>query len=178
MTTGTERIVTLTRTFAVVPEQVYLAWLDGQLLYQWSAPNSCTMVSLRTDSRIGGTWESQFRITTGELHISVGEYLELVPGKRIVMSQTNVSDACPAQHVPTIVTVEFEPIPPSGTRMLFTQIGQFTDDDMIWMPVGWGSRVKLLEAMLEQSAAEHPDVVIQQPHMNVYLCRIGPRSIR
>jgi uncharacterized protein YndB with AHSA1/START domain len=52
------------------------------------------MVSLTTDSRIRGRWESLFRIATGELHTSVGEYLELILAKRIVMRLENESTAC------------------------------------------------------------------------------------
>lgn len=146
-----ERTLSLTRTFAARPDQVYRAWLDHDTLFRWSAPANCTMVSLRTDSRVGGTWESRFLFGTGEEHITVGEYLELIPDKRIVMRQMNTSDIAPATNVPTIVTVEFEESAPGQTRMLFTMTGEISASDAEWMPIGWESRFDLLTTVVMEN---------------------------
>jgi uncharacterized protein YndB with AHSA1/START domain len=147
--TVAERVFSLTRTFAASPERVYNAWLDHAVLFQWSAPANCTMVSLETDSRVGGRWESRFLFGTGEEHVTVGEYLELVPGQRIVMRQMNTSEIAPATNVPTIVTVDFEQIAPGQTRMHFSMAGAISESDAEWMPVGWESRFDELNRALE-----------------------------
>jgi uncharacterized protein YndB with AHSA1/START domain len=60
--TVAERILRLTRTFFTSPDQVHRAWLDHETLFKWSAPATCMMVSLRTDSNVGGWWESRFNL--------------------------------------------------------------------------------------------------------------------
>lgn len=79
-----ETSIRLNKLVQASPQKVYETWLNAELYPKWFAPDpqaQCTEVQI--DARVGG----KFRIvigTPGGDHIGLGEYLELVPGKRIV----------------------------------------------------------------------------------------------
>ncbi len=76
--------VRLHRVLATKPEKVYRAFLEADALAKWIPPNgfACTVHHLQPE--VGGTFRMSFRnFTTGSSHNFGGEYLELVPGKRL-----------------------------------------------------------------------------------------------
>jgi uncharacterized protein YndB with AHSA1/START domain len=82
--TGTVR---LHRVFTAPPERVYRAILDAAANCKWLPPNGFTCTVHHMDARVGGTYKMSFtNFTTGNSHSFGGEYVELVPNERIVMT--------------------------------------------------------------------------------------------
>ena len=80
--TGT---VTLHRVLRAPPERVYRAFLDPDAMAKWLPPHGFTGRVLEQDLRVGGRYRMQFtNLGNGQVHAFGGEYLELVPGERIV----------------------------------------------------------------------------------------------
>lgn len=77
--------VHLHRVFATSPEKVYRAFIEGDALAKWLPPNGFTCSVHHIDAKVGGTFRMSFRnFTTGDSHAFGGEYVELVPGERVV----------------------------------------------------------------------------------------------
>ena len=82
MTTSTVR---LHRVLRAPPERVYRAFLDADAMAKWLAPNGFTGKVHHLDPRVGGTFKMSFsNFTLDQAHSFGGEYLELVPGERLV----------------------------------------------------------------------------------------------
>jgi len=82
MATGTVRFHRIVRA---PPERVYRAFLDAAALAKWLPPNGFTGTVHHMDATVGGTFKMSFtNFTTQQSHSFGGEYLELVPGERIV----------------------------------------------------------------------------------------------
>jgi uncharacterized protein YndB with AHSA1/START domain len=76
--------VRLHRVLAAKPERVYRAFLDADALAKWLPPNGFTANVHEMDAKVGGTFRMSFtNFTNGKSHSFGGEYLELVPHKRI-----------------------------------------------------------------------------------------------
>jgi uncharacterized protein YndB with AHSA1/START domain len=76
--------VRVERVMPATPREVYLAWLDPDLLRRWLAPGGMTVKRAEVEARVGG----HFRIWHVDSGADVGgfdcEIVELVPDKRIV----------------------------------------------------------------------------------------------
>ena len=76
--------VRLHRVFAAKPEKVYRAFLDADAMARWLPPHGFTGKVYHMDAKVGGTFKMSFtNFSTGNGHTFGGEYLELVPHKRI-----------------------------------------------------------------------------------------------
>jgi uncharacterized protein YndB with AHSA1/START domain len=76
--------VRLHRVLATRPEKVYRAFLEGDALAKWLPPNGFACTVHHLEPKVGGTFRMSFRnFTTGKGHSFGGEYLELVPNKRL-----------------------------------------------------------------------------------------------
>ena len=82
MSTNTVR---LHRVLRAPPERIYHAFLDADAMTKWLPPNGFTGKVQHLNAEVGGTFRMSFtNFTTGQSHSFGGEYLELVPGERIV----------------------------------------------------------------------------------------------
>lgn len=81
--------IRLHRVVAAKPEKIYRAFLESDAVASWLPPYGflCTVHEL--DAKVGGGFRMSFRnFTTGNEHSFGGTYIELVPGKRIVYTDT------------------------------------------------------------------------------------------
>ncbi|MBN9055286.1 MAG: SRPBCC domain-containing protein, partial [Rhizobiales bacterium] len=81
--------IRLHRVFAVRPEKLYRAFLEPDAVASWLPPYGflCTVHEL--DAKVGGRHRMSFRnFTTGESHAFGGTYLDLVPGERLVYTDS------------------------------------------------------------------------------------------
>jgi uncharacterized protein YndB with AHSA1/START domain len=93
------------RRFAVPPERVFDAWLDPGIAGKWLfATASRPMTHVRIDARVPGSFHFAER-RNGERVEHAGEYVEIVPPRRLVF--TLVLEDRP--RVVTRVTVEVAP---------------------------------------------------------------------
>ena len=77
--------IRLHRVLATSPEKVYRAFLEADALAQWLPPNGFTCTVHHLEPKAGGTFKMSFRnFTTGNGHSFGGEYVELVPGERLI----------------------------------------------------------------------------------------------
>ena len=78
------RAIRLHRVLRATPERVYRAFLEPDALAKWLPPHGFTGKVHHLDARVGGIYKMSFtNFTTGGGHTFGGEYLELVPGRRI-----------------------------------------------------------------------------------------------
>ena len=107
--------VVVTRRFAASPEAVYRAHTDPKLVQQWLlGPEGWTMPVCINDAKPGGAIRYEWTNGKGGGFHLTGEYLELIPNRRIVhVERMFLPDRTPDNHVETT----FEP---DGTGTLVT----------------------------------------------------------
>jgi len=71
--------VHVTRRLDASPERAFEAWVNPALLERWLAP------IVEVDARFGGHFRLEIP-KQEEVHVVTGEYREIVPGQRIVMT--------------------------------------------------------------------------------------------
>lgn len=112
--------VRLHRVFATTPERVYRAFLDPAALVKWLPPYGFTATSHECDARVGGKHRMSFtNFSTGSTQSFCGEYLELVPNRKL-----RYTDEFDDPNLPgtTEVTVELKQVS-CGTEINITQSG-------------------------------------------------------
>jgi uncharacterized protein YndB with AHSA1/START domain len=92
------------RTFNAPRQRVFAAWTSAEALKRWHAPEDAVPEDARVDFRVGGRYEVDLRGTDGVLHRVGGQYREIDPPRRIVLTWrwANAQD----DHE-SLVTVEF-----------------------------------------------------------------------
>ena len=78
--------VVLTRLYDAAREDVFDAWSSEERLVRWFGPDLYPAVSFELDFRPGGAFELCMRGPNGEEARSKGEYVEIAPPERIVMT--------------------------------------------------------------------------------------------
>ena len=101
----------VTTVIAATPQQLYDAWTVEQDLNGWLATTS------ETDARAGGQYILHWPMPEGELSAR-GEYLELVPGRKIVQSWESWGPNGRMDGMDATVTVEFRDLGDGTTEMI------------------------------------------------------------
>ncbi|MDF3907540.1 SRPBCC family protein [Paracoccus sp. AS002] len=112
--------INLHRVIAAKPEKVYRAFIEPDAIASWLPPFGflCTVHEL--DASVGGKHRMSFRnFTTGDSHSFGGEYVELVPGERLVYTDRFDDANLPGEMR---VTVTLKPVS-VGTEMIVEQAG-------------------------------------------------------
>ena len=137
--------IRLHRVFKTTPERLYKAFLDPEAMAKWLPPNGFTGKVDRMDARVGGSYHMSFtNFTTGSSHSFGGEYLELVPGKRIVHT-----DRFDQGLVGTMtVTIEIRKVI-VGVELNVTQEGVPDAIPPEACYLGWGESLDLLKMLVE-----------------------------
>lgn len=78
--------LTLVRRIAARPSIVFDALTTPAGIAAWWGPDDGPVLSAQTDVRVGGHCRVRFRMLDGTEHESEGEYLEVDPPARLVMS--------------------------------------------------------------------------------------------
>ena len=141
--TGT---VTLHRVFRAPPERLYRAFLDPDAMAKWLPPHGFTGRVLGMDARVGGRYRMQFtNFSNGQSHAFGGEYLELVPGERIVHTDSFDDPNLPGEMRTTIT---FRPVL-VGTEVTAVQEGipAVIPTEMCYL--GWQESLQLLALLIE-----------------------------
>ena len=101
-TEGDTHII-VTRRFAALPEAVYRAHTDPQLIRKWLlGPDGWTMPVCINEARPGGKIRYEWTDGKGGGFFLTGEYIELVPFSRIVhVERMHLPDPTPDNHVET-----------------------------------------------------------------------------
>ena len=134
--------LTLHRMIDAPVEAVYGAWTEPEMLRRWLAPGDASVVRAVAEVAVGGTFLVEMRGADGRRWLTRGVYREVVPCRRLVHTWR-----WDGSEVETLVTVEFEPAAPGGTRLTLTH-SRFADDEARDEHVdGWNRCLAKLEAL-------------------------------
>lgn len=146
-----DRTVRLHRVLKSKPERVYRAFLDPQAVVKWLPPHGFTCKVGHLDAKVGGTYRMSFtNFTTGNSHSFGGEYLELVPGKRIRNTDAFDDPNLPGVMETTVVLAEV----PVGTEVTIVQQGIPDAIPLEGCYLGWQESLELLAKLVEPEIAE------------------------
>ena len=137
--------IKLHRVFKTTPDRLYKAFITPEAMVKWLPPNGFTGKVDKMDARVGGSYHMSFtNFTTGSSHSFGGEYLELVPGKRIVHT-----DRFDKGLVGTMtVTIEIKKVV-VGAELNVTQEGVPDAIPAEACYLGWGESLDLLKMLVE-----------------------------
>jgi uncharacterized protein YndB with AHSA1/START domain len=103
VTLPTDEQILITREFDAPKHLVYEAWTTPELVRRWWSGQRGETTTCEIDLRVGGAWR-YVMIARGEFEVAFhGEFREIVPNERIVM--TEVYEAMPDGEA--LVTVTF-----------------------------------------------------------------------
>lgn len=162
--TTTEEPIVIELDFDAAPMAVYARWTSAQYLPAWFAAEGYTTIDCAVDARPGGAWSLTFRRHDGaHTYVERGAFLTLEPGRRVVMTLTQVGlDA----HGPeTLVTATFSALDGGArTRMRFEQAGFTSSEHRDGTNEGWrGCFRKLAYALpAEDPAAQAAEREIRE----------------
>jgi uncharacterized protein YndB with AHSA1/START domain len=91
----------ITREFDAPKHLVYKAYTTPELVRRWWSGERGEMTSCEIDLRVGGTWR-YVMIAHGDFEVAFhGEYREIVPNERIVMTEVyeGMADAEAVDHI-------------------------------------------------------------------------------
>jgi uncharacterized protein YndB with AHSA1/START domain len=94
--------ILITREFAVPRHLVYRAYTTPELVARWWHADRGTIDGIEIDLRVGGQWRYAMTATGGFPVIFHGEYLEVVPGEKLV--STEIFDGMPEAVATSTVT--------------------------------------------------------------------------
>jgi uncharacterized protein YndB with AHSA1/START domain len=114
----------LTRDFTAPRALVWLAWADCVHLSRWWGPEDMASAGCDVDPRPGGTLRVALRAPDGTIYPTLGEFREVVPNERLVLTQDW------SQHPPDwqdLLERLHEGPPPASREALLTL--SFEEDD-------------------------------------------------
>jgi len=137
--------IKLHRVFKTTPDRLYKAFITPEAMVKWLPPNGFTGKVHSMDARVGGKYKMSFtNFTTGSSHSFGGDYLELVPGKRIV--HTDVFDAGPPGTMKVTIDIRKVMV---GAEVNIVQEGVPDEIPAEMCYLGWGESLDLLKMLVE-----------------------------
>lgn len=92
-----ERTLVLTRLIDATPDKVFRCWTEPELMKQWFAPRPWTTPKIAVDVRPGGASAVTMADENGVEYPNPGQYLEVVPNKKIVFTDAYVGGWVPSE---------------------------------------------------------------------------------
>lgn len=155
--------LTLVRRIRARPAIVFAALSTSEGISHWWGPDSGPVLFAESDARVGGRFRVRFRMLDGSEHEAVGEYLEVVDGKRLAMTWQWVFGGEPdeADNVSS-VTIDLRPIE-MGTELTFTHAQLQTEKSCTSHTWGWtGALDKLGHFLLPERPQEEASARTQR----------------
>ena len=140
--------VHLHRVLTAPPEQVYRAFIEKDAISSWLPPFGflCTVHEL--DAREGGKHRMSFRnFATGASHAFGGEYVELVPGKRLVYTDRFDDPGLPGEMTVTVMLTAVS----VGSEVHIEQQGIPEAIPLESCYLGWQESLRKLAKLVETS---------------------------
>jgi uncharacterized protein YndB with AHSA1/START domain len=135
------------RDFAAPPSAVFAAWTTAEHFARWFGGKDVQIPADRLDYEptAGRAWSATMMLPGGNTIDWTGEFLEVVPDKRLVFTMTDQ----PARPGRLAITVEFSPTA-NGTHMHMTQEApNFTDEQREATIAGWQTFLDVLQQIAE-----------------------------
>jgi uncharacterized protein YndB with AHSA1/START domain len=140
--------LTIVRSFAAPVSEVFAAWTDPALILQWLAPAPCKLLEATADARVGGHYRLVVIAGAGDLHVTSGEYREVVPNERLVKTWVYEGPNFGGRPYPTLLTVDFRATGPESTEITLRQDQLITPEDRAGNREGWRLCFLALDALL------------------------------
>jgi len=142
----TTSTVQFRRVLRAPPERVYRAFVDGDAMAKWLPPHGFTGKVHEIDARVGGRYRMSFtNFSTGQSHSFGGEWLELVPGERIVHTDRFDDPNLPGEMTVTITLRKVL----CGTEVDIVQSGIPSAIPPEMCHLGWQESLMLLTLLVE-----------------------------
>jgi uncharacterized protein YndB with AHSA1/START domain len=138
------RALTLVRRIAARPSIVFEAMTTAEGVAAWFGPDDLPVIGAEMDARVGGAYRVHFRTLDGLDHEARGEFLEVVPPQRIVMSWSWAIGGV-AEEQGRISRVEISLVPiAGGTELTFTHTDLWNEVSEESHTGGWTSALNKL----------------------------------
>jgi uncharacterized protein YndB with AHSA1/START domain len=142
--------LTLVRRIKARPQIVFDAVTTAEGIAQWWGPDAGPVLLSESDPRVGGRYRVRFRMLDNTEHESSGEFLEIVPPERVVLSwRWKGGQEDPGE---SRVEIALRPIP-EGTEVTFTQAMLHDEDSRRSHEEGWTGSLNKLVALFERKSA-------------------------
>jgi uncharacterized protein YndB with AHSA1/START domain len=143
----------LVRRIAARPSIVFEAVTTAEGVAAWFGPDDLPVISAEMDARVGGAYRVRFRTVDGLEHEACGEFLELVPPRRVVMSWCWASGGVLEERGRTSrVEIELRPIE-EGTELTFTHADLWNEASGESHTWGWNGALDKLVRRLQSATS-------------------------
>lgn len=138
----------LSRVIKAPPEKVYKAFVDPDVYAAWLPPHGFVGKVHAMDARVGGKFRMSFYTASKSWSNTFGgEYVELVPNKRIVHTDRFETDD-PSMQGEMRVTITLTAVP-EGTLIEIEQAGIPAGPAASGAPYGWAQSLDKLAQLVE-----------------------------
>jgi uncharacterized protein YndB with AHSA1/START domain len=141
--------LTLVRRIKARPSIVFDAVSSAEGISQWWGPDAGPVLIAEADPRKGGRYRLRFRMLDGTEHECSGEYLDVAPPERLVMSwrwRGGEEDANESR-----VEIVLKAIP-EGTEITFTHSRLQDEQTRLSHEKGWSGSLDKLQARYAEPA--------------------------
>ncbi len=143
--------IRLHRVIAAKPEKVYRAFVEPDAVASWLPPYGFTCTVHELDAKVGGIHRMSFRnFTTGDTHSFGGTYQDLVPGERLVYTDSFDDPNLPGEMTVT-VTLKAVSV---GTELTVEQEGVPDVIPPEACYLGWRDTLQKLEKLVEPEISQ------------------------
>jgi uncharacterized protein YndB with AHSA1/START domain len=138
--------MTIERVFDARPEAVFRAWTTREAMEQWYRDGDGFVAHVtELDVRVGGRYRVEFGPAGQDPYVEHGEYLEIDPPHRLVMTET--LDGVETPWADTRVTVELREAG-GKTRLTLTHSGFPSPAHRDLATGGWPGFLDRIESLL------------------------------
>lgn len=141
----------LRRIIEAPAAKVYQAWTDPEMIVKWFTPPPYKTIAAELDVRPGGKSLIMMQAPDGTEMPNPGVYLEVIPNRRLVMTDAYTEAWKPSPKPFCTIVLDFEDL---GGRTKYTAIVRhWTKDDVeahreMGFHTGWGIATDQLEALV------------------------------
>ena len=147
--------MSFTRLIDAPAEKLFQLWTDPARMKEWFCPPPWKVTHAELDVRAGGACNVTMGGPGGEVMANPGQYLEIVPNRRIVFTDAFTGDWNTKNGAPFMVAVvEFEP---EGTKTRYTcTVRHWSEEtrkqhEQMGFHAGWGIAADQLEALAQKN---------------------------
>lgn len=146
--------VTLMRRIAARPSIVFEALTTAEGVASWWGPAELPVILAETDPRVGGRFRVRFNTADGKEHEASGEFIDVDPPRRVVMTWRWTYGGEP-DEIGRTSRVEMELAPVNGgVELTLTHAELATEVSAVNHENGWGGAMnKLVQNMDEPARA-------------------------
>ena len=148
----------LERELDVPPELVWKAWTTPEHIKHWFVPKPWGCKSVEIDLRPGGKFNSTMLSPEGQEFPNEGSYIEIVPNKRLVFTDTLLAGFRPSPKPFFSAVLELEPNGKGGTKYKAiaihgTEESRKTHEEMGFQD-GWGTVLTQMVEYIKANAGK------------------------